>query len=89
MNKKIKQFGKRELKEKLLKLSRKFQVLLISIKDFFEKIFKHLLLMWKCYKQKIINFKVKNKIIWGLKKFKITIKKNTHLIMLTKYSYEY
>ena len=36
-------------------------------------------------KQKIINFKVKNKIIWGLKKIQNQIiKKNTHLIMLTK-----
>ena len=37
------------------------------------------------HRQKIINFKVKNKIVWGLKKIQnLIIKKNIHLIIKMK-----
>ena len=70
------------IRKKLLPYLQKLVVQSILIKDYIKKIFWVQLLMLKClFKQKIISFKIKNKIIYGLQKIEKKFQKiNLNLI---------
>ena len=85
MNKKINLFGEQELKENSNTFQKVSSSINIDKRLFKEDIKASIAHVEMLNRQKIINFKVKNKIIWGLKKIKIKLlKKNIYLIIKMK-----